>query len=75
MTACQVIRLGDWHGVEPERVLPASGGSEAIRRLTLAAMLSGVTRVCVPRPGFGDYAHATTDDRETILAFDSHDEC
>ena len=51
-------RLGDWHGVEPERVLPASGGSEAIRRLTLAAMLSGVTRVCVPQPGFGDYAAA-----------------
>lgn len=51
-------RLGDWHRVEPDRVLPASGGSEAIRRLTLAAMLSGVTRVCVPQPGFGDYAAA-----------------
>ncbi|MDH0863535.1 aminotransferase class I/II-fold pyridoxal phosphate-dependent enzyme [Mitsuaria sp. GD03876] len=51
-------RLGAWHGVEADRVLPASGGSEAIRRLTLAAMLSGVTRVCVPRPGFGDYAAA-----------------
>ncbi|WP_431260819.1 pyridoxal phosphate-dependent aminotransferase [Roseateles chitinivorans] len=51
-------RLGNWHGVEPDRVLPASGGSEAIRRLTLAAMLSGVTRVCVPQPGFGDYAAA-----------------
>ncbi len=51
-------RLGAWHGVEHDRVLPASGGSEAIRRLTLAAMLSGVTRVCVPQPGFGDYAAA-----------------
>jgi len=51
-------RLGDWHGVDADRVLPASGGSEAIRRLTLAAMLSGVTRVCVPQPGFGDYAAA-----------------
>lgn len=51
-------RLGVWHGVEPDRILPASGGSEAIRRLTLAAMRSGVTRVCVPQPGFGDYAAA-----------------
>ena len=51
-------RLADWHGVDPDRVLPASGGAEAIRRLTLAAMLAGVVRVCVPRPGFGDYAAA-----------------
>ncbi len=51
-------RLGDWHQVDPERVLPASGGAEAIRRLTLAAMLSGMTRVWVPQPGFGDYAAA-----------------
>ena len=51
-------RVADWHGVTPERVLPAGGGSEAIRRLTLTALLSGMTRVCVPQPGFGDYAAA-----------------
>ena len=51
-------RVAAWHGVTSERVLPAGGGSEAIRRLTLTAMLSGMTRVCVPQPGFGDYAAA-----------------
>lgn len=51
-------RLGAWHDATPDRIVPASGGAEAIRRLTLAAMLSGMTRVCVPRPGFGDYAAA-----------------
>lgn len=51
-------RLGLWHGVGRDRVLPTSGGSEAIRRLSLAARLGGITRVCVPQPGFGDYAAA-----------------
>lgn len=50
--------LSAWHGVAPDRVLPTSGGAEAIRRITLAAMLAGVRRVCVPQPGFGDYAAA-----------------
>lgn len=50
--------LGDAHGVEPERVLPCSGGAEAIRRLSLAAHLGGVREVWVPQPGFGDYATA-----------------
>lgn len=50
--------LSDWHGVAAERVLPTAGGAEAIRRITLAAMLAGVRRVCVPQPGFGDYAAA-----------------
>lgn len=50
--------LGAAHGVEPERVLPASGGAEAIRRLSLAALLGGLREVWVPTPGFGDYAAA-----------------
>ncbi|MBV8469099.1 MAG: aminotransferase class I/II-fold pyridoxal phosphate-dependent enzyme [Burkholderiaceae bacterium] len=50
--------LGAMHGVDPERVLPCSGGAEAIRRLSLAARLHGVCEVWVPQPGFGDYAAA-----------------
>jgi len=46
------------HGADPEQVLPASGGAEAIRRLTLAAQLKGLREVWVPQPGFGDYALA-----------------
>ncbi|MFN5046560.1 aminotransferase class I/II-fold pyridoxal phosphate-dependent enzyme, partial [Roseateles sp.] len=43
----------------PEQVLVASGGAEAIRRLTLAALLARDCReVWVPCPGFGDYALA-----------------
>ena len=50
--------LGAAHGVAPERILPASGGAEAIRRLSLAALLEGLREVWVPAPGFGDYAAA-----------------
>lgn len=46
------------HGLGPEFVLPSAGGSEAIRRLSLAARLAGLQEVWVPRPGFGDYAAA-----------------
>lgn len=46
-------RLGDG-----ERVLPTAGGAEGIRRLTLAALLTGRREVWVPQPGFGDYALA-----------------
>ncbi|WP_157271416.1 pyridoxal phosphate-dependent aminotransferase [Azohydromonas aeria] len=51
-------QLGAWLGVASERVLPTAGGSEAIRRLTLAARLRGVARVWVPQPGYGDYRAA-----------------
>jgi histidinol-phosphate aminotransferase len=51
--------LGAAEGVmDAARVLPASGGAEAIRRLSLAALLSGLREVWVPQPGFGDYASA-----------------
>ncbi len=51
-------QLGLAHGVPPGRILPASGGAEAIRRLSLAALLQGLREVWVPSPGFGDYAAA-----------------
>ncbi|RQO61774.1 aminotransferase [Paucibacter sp. KBW04] len=50
--------LGADLGVAADRVLPCSGGAEAIRRLSLAAFLSGIREVWVPQPGFGDYAAA-----------------
>ncbi|MBB4845788.1 histidinol-phosphate aminotransferase [Paucibacter oligotrophus] len=50
--------LGADLAVAAERVLPCSGGAEAIRRLSLAALLSGIREVWVPQPGFGDYAAA-----------------
>ncbi|MDR7272532.1 histidinol-phosphate aminotransferase [Pelomonas saccharophila] len=50
--------LGPAESVAPERILPTAGGAEGIRRLTLAAMLSGLREVWVPQPGFGDYALA-----------------
>ncbi|PZP32137.1 MAG: aminotransferase [Roseateles depolymerans] len=46
------------HDCSTTQVLPASGGTEAIRRLTLAARLEGCAEVWVPAPGFGDYALA-----------------
>jgi histidinol-phosphate aminotransferase len=46
-------QLGD-----EDLVLPTAGGAEAIRRLTLAALLAGRREVWVPQPGFGDYALA-----------------
>ena len=51
-------RLAHWHGVAPPRVLPTAGTSEAIRRLTLAALLQGIRTVWVPQPGYGDYRAA-----------------
>jgi histidinol-phosphate aminotransferase len=38
--------------------VPTAGSSEGIRRLTLAAWLSGIRTVWVPLPGYGDYADA-----------------
>nr|WP_316640954.1 aminotransferase class I/II-fold pyridoxal phosphate-dependent enzyme [uncultured Roseateles sp.] len=52
--------LGAAHGVSEEQVLLASGGAEAIRRLSLAALLQGLREVWVPAPGFGDYAAAAS---------------
>lgn len=51
-------RLAAFHGVSAARIVPAAGGAEAIRRMTLAARLEGITAVRTPQPGFGDYALA-----------------
>jgi histidinol-phosphate aminotransferase len=53
------MRLAQWHGVSPERVLPAGSASEFIRRFTsLAAQCGRARRVHVPAPGYADYAAA-----------------
>lgn len=51
-------RLARWHGAEPQRVLPTAGTSEAIRRLTLAALVQDIVTVWLPHPGYGDYRAA-----------------
>lgn len=40
------------------RIVPTAGSSEAIRRLTLAAMRCGVRQVWVPQPAYADYEQA-----------------
>ena len=50
--------LGAALAVDPARIEPAAGGTEAIRRLTLAARLHGVGEAWVPWPAFGEYAAA-----------------
>jgi len=50
--------LGAALQADPSRVEPAAGGTEAIRRLTLAARLHGVGEAWVPWPAFGEYAAA-----------------
>ena len=52
--------LASHHGVSPTQIEPASGGAEAIRRLSLAAKLQGIKEIWVPQPGFGDYALAAS---------------
>lgn len=51
--------LGGWHGVSPQRIVPAASGSAFIQQITRAAAAwAGVRRVSVPSPGYGDYADA-----------------
>jgi histidinol-phosphate aminotransferase len=57
-TLCQ--ELARYFGVATQRVLPTAGGAEAIRRLSLAALLGGIQEVWVPQPGYGDYTAAAT---------------
>lgn len=76
------VRMASTQGVASERILPTAGSSEAIRRLTLAAHLRGITQVWVPRPGYGDYeaaAHALgmmivgyDDPRQALEALNAH---
>ena len=64
-------QLASWHEVQARQIEPASGGAEAIRRLTLAAHLDGVNEVWVPQPGFGDYASAAAALGLRVSAYDN----
>lgn len=51
-------RLARWHGVAPERILPAASASEFIQRITAVCARQAPGPVAVPQPGYGDYAAA-----------------
>ncbi len=59
--SCTALRaqLAAFHGVAPERVLPMASASEAIARLTAAAVRVGWQRVGYPAQHFGDVARQT----------------
>ncbi|WCM91813.1 aminotransferase class I/II-fold pyridoxal phosphate-dependent enzyme [Acidovorax sp. NCPPB 2350] len=50
--------LAAWHGVVPERIVPAASASEFIHRATAWAARRGAAGVVVPAHGYGDYARA-----------------
>ncbi len=52
-------RLGAFHGVSPQRVLPMASASEAMARFTAAAARLGWRRVGYPAQHFGDVARQT----------------
>lgn len=54
----QRTALGDFHHVEPWRIVLAGSASEFIVRITAWAWQQGGRRVCVPAHAYGDYAHA-----------------
>ena len=51
-------QLGAFHAVAPERIVVAASASEFIFRITAFAVRQGVSRVTVPRHGYGDYTQA-----------------
>jgi len=53
-----VAALAAFHGVAPERIVPAASASEFIGRITAWVAREGGTRVWLPAHGYGDYAHA-----------------
>lgn len=50
--------LGAWHGVAPDRIVPAASASEFIHRITAWAVRQGAAGVVLPAHAYGDYAHA-----------------
>ena len=66
-------RLAGWHGAAPSRVLSTAGTSEAIRRLTLAALGQGIRTVWLPQPGYGDYRAAALALRLSVRDYASAD--
>lgn len=51
-------RLGDFHGVDRDRVLIAASASEFIQRITAVSARLSPGTVAVPRHAYGDYAAA-----------------
>lgn len=58
------VQLAAWHGVAPERIVPAASASEFIQRISVAVALlareAGAfdATAWVPAHAYGDYAHA-----------------
>jgi histidinol-phosphate aminotransferase len=67
-------RLAQACDTEPHRILPTSGSSEGIRRLTLAASLQGAREAWVPTPAYGDYAAAASALRLRVRHVDLNDD-
>lgn len=64
--------LGEWHGVDPDRIVVAASGSEFIQRFTrCAALWRGIACAWVPRPGYADYARAGHASGLDVQAYDS----
>lgn len=53
-------RLAAFHGVQPQRIVPAASASEFIFRITALAARLGLRRVRLPRHGYGDYRQAAS---------------
>ncbi|MCD6662514.1 MAG: aminotransferase class I/II-fold pyridoxal phosphate-dependent enzyme [Comamonas sp.] len=52
--------LAAWHGVVPERIVPAASASEFIQRISIAVSLQARpgAHVWLPQPAYGDYGRA-----------------
>lgn len=50
--------LAQFHGVAPQRIVPAASASEFIFRVTAWAVRHGARAVALPSHGYGDYAAA-----------------
>ena len=50
--------LGAWHGVAPDRIVPAASASEFIHRVTAWAVRQRAAGVVLPAHAYGDYAQA-----------------
>lgn len=51
-------KLAEWHGVEPDRIVPAASASEFIMRITAVSARLAPGPVAVPVHAYGDYAAA-----------------
>jgi histidinol-phosphate aminotransferase len=51
-------RLAEWHGVAPQRILPAASASEFIQRVTAVGARLAPGPVAIPALAYGDYAVA-----------------